>query len=231
MRTFVTSIPREFADISLVKNQRTGCSVIGYGYKMKRFLKAILYTVITISIGWIALTVAVERTGPEKTWEFGNQNASKKVILVYDPDPFFNLDEQVCKAYAQVLGEKGLFATVASVAAARKLNLSSFDVYVFCANTYNWGPDLAMSNYIEGQESLGNKPVVAITLGAGSTTLSQERFEELITNHGGKIVHSSSVWLLRPNEETQRGESNIQAALVKVQLWATSMAGEINNVH
>jgi len=190
-----------------------------------------LYTIIIIVIGWIALTIIVERTGPKESWTYGNQNSVAKVILVYDPDPFFNLDEQVCKAFAQVLGENGLQASVVSVAAAREIQLSSFDVYVFCANTYNWGPDLAVSNYIREQKTLNNTPVIAITLGAGSTTLSQQRLEQLIVNQDGKIIDSRSVWLLRPNDENERKHSNVQIALLNVRTWATSMAQEIHNVH
>ena len=120
---------------------------------MKKLLKVSLYTIITIMSGWSVLTVIVQRTGPKESWTYGRQNSITKVILVYDPDPFFNLDEQVCRAFAQVLGENGLQANVVSVAAAREIRLSSFNVYVFCANTYNWGPDLAVSNYIKEQKT------------------------------------------------------------------------------
>jgi hypothetical protein len=198
---------------------------------MKKFFKLILYTVAIISIGWVTLTIIVERTGPDRSWNFGEQHSTTKVIVIYDPDPFFNLDEQVCRSFGQVMGENGIQGSVLSVSAAREIQLSSFDVYVFCANTYNWGPDLALSNYIKEQKSLNNKPVVAITLGAGSTTLSQERLEELIANQGGKIIDSRSVWLMRPNDESRTKEPNVQVAISKVRTWAVSIAQEIRTVN
>lgn len=197
---------------------------------MKKFVKVTLYTVVAILAGWCTLTIVVERTGPKQRWNFGDPNATEKVILIYDPDPFFNLDEQVCKEFAKVLSENGLGASVATVAAAREITLSSFNSYVFCANTYNWGPDLALSNFIKEQKTLDNKPVIAITLGSGSTALSQERLEQLIIDQGGKILDSRSIWLLRPNDENKSQESNIQVALSKTRTWATSMAEEIRNL-
>ncbi len=183
-----------------------------------------------IIVGWCVLTIVVERTGPKQSWNFGDTNSTEKVILIYDPDPFFNLDEQVCKEFGKVLSENGISASVVTVAAAREITLSSFKTYIFCANTYNWGPDLAVSNYIKEQNSLNNKPVIAITLGGGSTSLSQERLEQLIVNQGGKIMDSRSIWLLRPNDENKSEESNIQVALSKTRTWATSMAVEIRNL-
>jgi hypothetical protein len=197
---------------------------------MKKFLKVTFYTMTAIIAGWCVLTIVVERTGPSQSWNFGDINSTEKVILVYDPDPFFNLDEQVCKEFGKVLSENGISARVVTVAAAREITLSSFNMYIFCANTYNWGPDLAVSNYIKEQKSLNNKPVIAITLGSGSTTLSQERLEQLIVSQGGKIMDSRSIWLLRPNDENKSEESNIRVALSKTRTWATSMAQEIRNL-
>lgn len=198
---------------------------------MKKFFKLILYTVIVISIGWVSLSIIAERTGPERSWTYGDQHAATKVIIVYDPDPFFNLDEQVCRSFGQAIGEKGMAANVFSVAAAKGVELSSFDVYVFCANTYNWAPDLAVTNFIKEKKTLSNKPVISIILGAGSTSLSQERLERLIVDYGGKIIDSRAVWLMRPNDESRLNESNVQVAISGVRSWATSIAEEIRKTN
>ena len=151
--------------------------------------------------------------------------------MVYDPDPFFNLDERVCRSFGEALGEKGMEANVLSVAAAREIQLSSYDVYIFCAITYNWGPDLAVTNYIKEQKTLDNKPVIAIILGAGSTSLSGERLEQLIVDHHGRIIDSRAVWLVRPNDESRLNESNVQVAVSKVRLWAISISEEIRTIN
>jgi hypothetical protein len=198
---------------------------------MKKFFKFIFYTVIVISIGWVSLTIIAERTGPERSWTYGHEQSATKVIVIYDPDPFFNLDERVCRSFGQTLGEKGMHASVVSVAVAREIQLAPYDVYVFCANTYNWGPDLAVTNFIKEQKSLDNKPVIAIILGAGSTSLSQERLEQLIVDHDGKIIGSRAVWLMRPNDETRLNESNVQVAVSRVRTWAISIAEEIRTIN
>lgn len=198
---------------------------------MKKFFKLLFYTIIAISIGWVSLTIIAERAGPERSWTYGDQHAATKVIIIYDPDPFFNLDERVCRSFGQAMGEKGIHASVLSVAAAREIQFSSFDVYVFCANTYNWAPDLAVSNFIKEQKSLENKPVIAIILGAGSTSLSQERLEQLIMDQGGKIIDSRAVWLMRPNDGSRLNESNVQVAVSKVRTWAASIAEEIQPIN
>jgi hypothetical protein len=200
-------------------------------FNMKKFFKFIFFTVIIISIGWVSLTIIAERTGPEKSWTYGQEQSATKVIVVYDPDPFFNLDERVCRSFGQTLGEQGMQASVVSVAVAREIQLSSYDVYVFCANTYNWGPDLAVTNFIKEQKTLDNKPVVAIILGAGATSLSQERLEQIIVDHGGKIIDSRAVWLMRPNDESRLKESNVQVAVSKVRAWAISIAEELDPIN
>lgn len=202
-----------------------------FTFTMKKFFKLILYTVIVISIGWVSLTIIAERPGPERSWTYGDQHSATKVIVVYDPDPFFNLDERVCRSFGQALGEKGMTAKVLSVAAAREIQLFPYDVYVFCANTYNWGPDLAVTNFIKEQKTLNNKPVIAIILGAGATSLSGERLEQLIVDHNGKIIDSRAVWLMRPNDESRLNESNVQVAVSKVRLWAISISEEIRTIN
>ena len=197
---------------------------------MKKFFKIVFITIAVIVAGWIVLTIIVERTGPKRSWTFGDQHAAIKAVVVYDPDPFFNLDEQVCRSFAQILGENGIQTQVLSVAAASEIQFGSYDMYVLCANTYNWGPDLALSNFIKEQTSLDNKPVVAITLGAGSTTLSQQRLEQLIIDKGGKIIGSQSVWLLRPNDDARTKESNVQVAISNIRAWAGSLAGDLRNI-
>lgn len=193
---------------------------------MKKFFKFVLYTTLIISVGWVTLTIIAERTGPPRSWQYGEQRSTTRVIVVYDPDPFFNLDEQVCRSFGQALGENGILVNVLSVSAAKEIQLSSFDVYVFCANTYNWGPDMALTNFIK-ENSLESKPVIALTLGAGSTSLSQERLEKIIVNHGGKIMDTRAVWLMRPNDESRSEESNVKVAVSKVRTWAISLTTEI----
>lgn len=168
---------------------------------------------------WIVLTGWVEAKGPQKSIELGN--GKKQALIVYDPDPIYNLDEKVCLTFGKALAKRGIKVKIATVSAADKLNMADFEAYVFCANTYNWRPDQAVTEFIE-KTSIEDKPVVAITLGSGSTESSQKALEKLIVAKRGKLVSSRSFWLLRPNDERRRKESNVNVALSMVDEWAKS---------
>lgn len=108
----------------------------------------------------------VEKKGPAKQWTIGGGHG-KSALIIYDPDPFYNIDEQVCLAFGKALSNENLKVTIATVAAAEALEGKNYSVLVYCATTYNWKPEWAITNFIK--EHPVNSPVVAITLGAGST--------------------------------------------------------------
>lgn len=195
---------------------------------MAKFLKRMWYTVLSILAIWLILTIWVNTKGKARVANYGNPASATQVIIVYDPDPFYNLDEQVCKAFAGELASDSTGVTVATVAAAEQRSDTIFSLYVFCANTYNWQPDRAISNYIKTRKHLDNKPVVAITLGAGSTAGSQKELELLIHQKKARLVDSGHFWLMRPNDETRTNEKNVSVAISNVRTWAKNIA---KNLH
>jgi hypothetical protein len=190
---------------------------------VKKVQRGIIITGIVIAVLWTALTIWAESKGPARTWQLGDAGAEKKALIVYDADPFYNLDEQVCRSFAAGLAESGMHATVATVAAADSLKSRSFDLYVFCANTYNWRPDWAVTNFIK-EVPIKGQPVVAITLGAGSTTASRKAFEKKITAAGGRLVGSRENWLWRPNDENRTDMPNVPVAVALAHDWARAIA-------
>ena len=193
--------------------------------KNKIIFRSLLATVIIVSIGWTTLTVYVETAGPSKQWTFQSENAKRNAIVVFDPDPFYNLDEQVCMSFGKALSENGFRVQVATVAAAEQFKSSEFDLIVYCANTYNWRPDWSITSYIHNSEKIhSGKKCVAITLGAGSTGSSQKHFEEVITNAGGKLIGSYSLWLWRPNDESKMENPNVEVAVAMAYDWGKQVA-------
>lgn len=134
-------------------------------------------------------------------------------MIVYNPDPFYNLDEQVCEAFAETLADQGIYATIATVKAAKELNTSTYDLYVFCANTYNWRPDMPTNNFVKSITGMKDKQALAITLGSGSTTGSKKRFEETINQYCDHLIFSETYWLMRPNDEQRMKEKNVNVAI------------------
>jgi len=191
---------------------------------MKNGLKISVFIVSGILAVWTLLTFWAEAEGPEKSILMGDARSTFNVLIVYDPDPIYNLDEQVCERFGKTISAAGIGVKVATVAAVDTDSLD-FDAYVFCANTYNWRPDWAVTGLIQ-KAPIANKPVIAITLGSGSTRDSQKALEQLIGEKKGILRASKSFWLLRPNDESRMEESNVQVTLSLVEAWAGQLAKE-----
>lgn len=176
-----------------------------------------------IAVIWVGLTLWVEMDGPAKSWQVGEEQWTRSALLVYDPDPIYDLDRQVCQAFAEGLAEQGIRSTVATVAAAEDIELARPDLFVLCANTYNWRPDRSIVHYVERTASLKGASVVALTLGSGSTEAAQRAFEERIRAVGARIIASRSSWLMRPNDEARLEEGNVAVAIDRTRRWAAEL--------
>ncbi len=198
---------------------------------MKRILKIVGSILLVVAVVWGLLTLWVEAEGPAKSRVLGNSASRTKVLIVYDPDPFYNLDEKVCESFGNVLAKKDLFVKIATVAAFSGVapndpSIGHYDLYLFCANTYNWRPDWAVRGFIESAP-IEQKPVVAITLGTGSTAAAQRSLEKIITNKGGQLIDSRSFWLVRPNDENRLEGSNVAICLDQVTTWASAIGDSL----
>lgn len=191
---------------------------------MKKLLATTGIAVLAIGVAWTALTVWAERAGPKRSWQLGSLTAKKRALIVYDPDPIYNLDEQVSRSFGQALADQGMQVTVATVAAVPDAANQPVDLYVFCANTYNFRPDWAVSDFIRKQTNLDGKDVVAITLGSGSTEASQKALETLILDKEANLLDSRSLWLSRPNDESRMLESNVALTVSMAYSWGEEIA-------
>lgn len=178
-----------------------------------------LITIAVILILWTGLTIWVESRGPARHWTYGTDGSERKALVVYDPDPIYNLDEKLCRAFAEELSAKGWFVQVKTTAAVTD-GEQAYSLYVLCANTYNWAPDWAMQKFIKRCDALSGKQVVAITIGSGSTARSKRVFEKLILHKKGLLAGSRTFWLLRPNDENRMKEKNVKVAVDMVKQWA-----------
>jgi hypothetical protein len=164
------------------------------------------------------------KKGPEITMNIGQSISNKKALILYDPDAFYNLDAQISKSFAQGLAKKGWVSKIVTISSAKNSEDEQFDLYVFCANTYNWSPGGALSNYIKKHGQLKGKNVIAITLGSGSTKRSKRILETLIKQKEAKLIDSKVFWLLRPNDELKMNESNVKVAVEMAQIFGNGTA-------
>ena len=185
----------------------------------------VLYIIGIILLLWLVLTLIAQMPRSSATVEIGNTGAkSRSALLVYNPDLFYDLDKKVCIAMAEGLESRDWSSRICTVSEAAKSELFAYDLYVFCANTYNWAPDRPVSDFIRNFEMIRGKPVVAITLGSGSTVRSQQLLEEMIREKGGIIMASETYWLMRPNDESRSGISNVQVAIEKSRMLGEKAA-------
>ncbi|MBC8082339.1 MAG: hypothetical protein H7Z21_03950 [Hymenobacter sp.] len=194
---------------------------------MKKLLKTTGIAALAMGAGWAALTLWAESAGPKRSWKLGNQAAKKRALIVYDADPFYNLDEQVCRSFGQALADNGMRVTVATVKAAGDSSGQPVDLYVFCANTYNWAPDWSVSDFIKTQVHLNGKSVVAITVGGGGTAAAQAGLEKLLLDQKARLLDSRPLWLLKPNDESRGQESNVAVAVSMAYAWGAEIARHV----
>ena len=194
---------------------------------MKKLLRVTGFTVLAIGVAWTALTVWAERAGPKRSWQLGNPAAKKWALIVYDPDPFYNLDEQVCRSFGQALADNWMQVTVATVSAVGKSPEQPVDLYVFCANTYNWRPDWSVSNFIQKQVNLDGKPVVAMTVGSGGTEGAQKALKKLLLDRKANLLDSRPLWLMKPNDDSRSQESNVAVAVSMAYAWGGEIAQQV----
>lgn len=188
-----------------------------------------IFVLTGILIVWTALTIWAEYSGGSKVVTIGNNSSFKNVLIVYNPDPIYNLDEQICENFAKGLANENFNVKIATVKVAKK-ELNHYYLYVFCANTYNWAPDWLVKSYIEKHPHLKDKNAIGITLGSGSTERSQRILEETINSKQAKLLDSKTYWLLKPNDENRMKENNIKVALDMAEKFGTEIGKKINSI-
>ncbi len=197
---------------------------------MRTGYKVLLGFFLALMAGWILLTLWVEQAGGKKRVELGSaDNSAAHALIVYDPDPIYNLDEQVCLSFGKGLAEKNVRVTVATVEAARELNLDSVALFVFCANTYNWRPDWAITGFIKERGEWKGKKAIALTVGSGSTEEARLHFEALLQKKEFVLLDSRSLWLLRPNDETRMDEPNVEVANTNAYAWGKEIGAQLDS--
>lgn len=181
-----------------------------------------------ILLFWLVLTIIAQRKGQAHYEIVGNSENYYKALVIYNPDLFYNLDVQLCTSFAKGLSQYNFTTTVATVAAAEEHTELPFDLYVFCANTYNWAPDWPTKRLIRNMD-LKEKKVVAITLGSGSTARAKRVLEDLIISSEAKLIDSREYWLMRPNDQSIHDKTNIEIAVQMAYVHAMEIGSGITN--
>ncbi|MBQ4804953.1 hypothetical protein J8L88_18960 [Aquimarina sp. MMG015] len=197
--------------------------------KRKKMNNLLLVIGLILAI-WMTLSIVVRKKGAKRISFIGSSTNEYKALIIYDPDPIYNLDEKISRSFAKGLAENGWLSTLSTVTSTSEIKeKEQFDLYVFCSNTYNWAPDKAIKEYINNSNHLKEKKVVAITLGSGATKRSQRILEELIKKRGAKLMGSREFWLMKPNNESKSKRSNIKIAVEMANTFGKEIAKKIKN--
>jgi hypothetical protein len=188
-----------------------------------------LGSIVAFLLAWLLSTFWVQYAGDAVIVRLGDQGAPRRALIVYNPDPIYNLDEQVTRSFAEGLLENDIASEIRTVQATPATESERFDLLVLCTNTYNWAPDWLMSQYAEDSPTLEGRPVVAIILGSGTTSRSQRMFEESIRRRGAQLLDSRSLWLLRPNDRSRSRSENVEVARERARAWGAEIARQLDD--
>lgn len=166
---------------------------------------------IVVLIIWGGLTIWVQFNGKDMLEVIKAEDEQKRALIIFNPDPIYNLDEQVCMSFAEGLVNQNVSSTVATLNMIKN-KTEAYDLYVFCVNTYNWAPDWKLTNLIKSHPNLDGQNVCAITVGAGATMRAQRKLEWHLLDKGVDLLGSEMYWLLRPNDEDRMQDKNVEVA-------------------
>ncbi|MCB0733040.1 MAG: hypothetical protein H6608_12725 [Flavobacteriales bacterium] len=167
-----------------------------------------LQILVAVLIFWALLTAWVQFTGQFKTIVIDSQS-NKTACIFFNPDPIYNLDEQVCLAMADELKHHGFTTTIMNSSTFSEQS-NNFDMYVACANTYNFAPDWSTTFAVKHIPP-GSR-VIALTLGSGSTSRAHGILTHAVIKTPCSMVGDGELWLMRPNDEERLEESNSSVA-------------------
>jgi len=195
---------------------------------MKRFFRISVWILSPILLIWLVLTLWVQQSRPAASWSTVLEESRGTALIIYNPDPIYNLDAQLAGAFAEGLKKSGWTATVTSYETFQDSVPLGHNLYVIIANTYNWAPDWPTRHFIEKATWLEGESVAALTLGSGSTERSRRLLEEVLQMQRVDLIDSRTYWLLRPNDDFREDEPNVEVARQLVRQFAGDLAAELS---
>lgn len=194
-----------------------------------QFLKIIGIFFSILLLSWITISCWVECEGKAFKLIMNGDPGFPEATIIFDPDPIYDLDKQLCLEFGKTLEAKGWKVNILTVAQTRLEPEIQGNYWLICSNTYNWWPDWSITRFIRTRMKVGQS-VIALTLGSGSTANSKRILEEKLLNAGAHITDSKSLWLLRPNDEQRLKENNVAVAKSMVNQWAGKLADSLTSV-
>jgi flavorubredoxin len=148
----------------------------------------------------VGITGSMSREVVSEVKELGGDGRAGQALIVYHAGRSgFQTDMQ--HALAEGLQTQGWRVDITTASHATPTDLSSYQLLVLGAPTYNFRPARPVIDYLERLGNLSGRPVVLVLSGGGLTDGAMRTFATRVTELGGRIVKRIEVWTQRPNEE------------------------------
>lgn len=190
--------------------------------KLKVLIGVIVFGILYFL--WVFASAWVDVEGSHIEEKYTAENEKLNALIVFNSDPIYNLDEQVCRAFAEEFKKHGISSTLVTNTEIYPYVNNEFDVFVFCANTYNFSPDNGVKRAIKLIKNIENVPAVAITLGTGGTKSSKKKFEYFLECRNVDLIGSKSYWLKKQNDASNTTQNNVTNAVNMAKKWASEIA-------
>jgi hypothetical protein len=185
---------------------------IEYEIRLKKTWRMLALIIGVILFLWTVTTLWAQWSGASKVVQSSPEaTVTKRICIYYNPDPIYNLDEQVCMHMMQTLSAE-CYVEVRTTQSG--VSSEDFDAFIFCANTYNFAPDWGVTGVMSRlKEKTRGKTVGLLTLGAGSTGRAERLLKKSALPHDEANVLEKTIWLMKPNaDEVQSREDNLKLA-------------------
>lgn len=158
-------------------------------------------TLVVLLLAWQVLLISWLNAQVVSDVEVLNPSGDKgTALVVYHPGKS-EFQERANKAFAEGLVSNGWRVEITTASSQAPTDLSSYDLLVFGAPTYDWFPARRIQHYLRGLGDLGGHRTVIVISGLGYTNLSVSTMEKLVQEANGDLVKSLPLWTAAPNEE------------------------------
>ena len=166
---------------------------------LKEGIIAAVVTFVVLFVAWHGLLSFIVNAEVVSDVEVLNPNGSGgKALLTYHPGRS-GYQEMLTQGFSEGLVSNGWRVEIATASKEAPTDLSSYDLLVLSAPTYDWVPAKPIQRYLDRLGDLGGQPTVVIISAAGTTTLSLPMMEDLVREANGDLVASYALWTLVPN--------------------------------
>ena len=170
-----------------------------------------LIVVLAVWAGWVYRATTREHESALRiVYEEGEPSA-----LVISHPGLSHYQQEMTAAFIDGLGAHGWRVALTTPSRAAPHGLGPYDLLVLAGPVYWWTPARPLRRYLEDLSPLDDMPTAILLTGAGSVAWARRMMEDEVVEAGGRIVSSSALTIMRPNDEDamRAGEKNHATAL------------------